>query len=100
MLEAAAAQAGAAMRARYDVSNANALKDLAARRIAIASFPLAVIEAAHAAATREVDDANNAGKSAAWKKIHADYLAFQRAQLRLSRTDGAGLQAFLSTMRP
>jgi TRAP-type mannitol/chloroaromatic compound transport system substrate-binding protein len=98
MLEAAAAQAGAAMRARYDVSNANALKDLAARRIAIASFPLAVIEAAHAAA-QEVY-AENAGKSAAWKKIHADYLAFQRSQLRVARVGDGRLDAFMAKMRP
>ncbi|MEJ8849136.1 TRAP transporter substrate-binding protein DctP [Variovorax rhizosphaerae] len=93
IVEAAAAQAGAAMRARYDVSNATALKDLAARRIAVQTFPPSVIRAVYAA-SKEVYEENNE-KSPEWKKIHADYLAFQRAQLRLSRVGGVRMEALL-----
>jgi len=98
IVEAAAAQAGAAMRARYDASNAIALKDLAARGVVVQLVPLAVMRAAYAAA-KEVYADNN-GKSPEWKKIHADYLSFQRGQLHLSRIGGAPTEAFVSKMQP
>jgi len=91
IVEAAAAQAGAAMRARYDVSNANALKELAARRIAVQAFPPSVIRAVYAAAKEVYDE--NSEKSPEWKRIHADYLAFQRSQVRLASLGGARIEA-------
>lgn len=97
IVEAAAAQAGAGMRPRYDVSNAIALKDLAARGIVVQSFPTAVLEAAHAAA-KEVN-AENARNNAGWKKIHADYLAFQRSQFRLTRLGDGRMAAFMARMQ-
>nr|WP_213955598.1 TRAP transporter substrate-binding protein DctP [Variovorax sp. dw_954] len=98
IVDAAAAQASAAMRARYDVSNAAALKDLAARGVVVQTIPPAVIRAVFAAA-REVHDDNDQ-KNPEWKRIHADYLGFQRAQLRLSRLGGGRMEAFVSRMQP
>jgi TRAP-type mannitol/chloroaromatic compound transport system substrate-binding protein len=98
IVEAAAAQAGAAMLARYDVSNAAALKEMAARGITVQSFPLPVLQAAYEAA--KVVYADNSARSPEWKRLHADYLDFQRAQLRVSRAAGARIDAFMSTMRP
>jgi TRAP-type mannitol/chloroaromatic compound transport system substrate-binding protein len=79
IIAAASAQASQDMLAKYDARNPVALKQLIGAKTKLRAFPKPVLDASFKA-SREVYDIN-AEKSPEWKKIYADFLAFQRDQV-------------------
>jgi len=97
IVQAASAAVQGELLARYDQRNALALRQLARAGIRVAQFPRAVLDAAFGAAMalgRELDTSRPA-----WKKIHADYRAFQREQLNLARATEATFDGFMQSRK-
>jgi TRAP-type mannitol/chloroaromatic compound transport system substrate-binding protein len=97
IVQAACAAVQAELLARYDLRNAQALRQLASSGTRVAALPRPVLEAAFRAAQdigRELDASNPA-----WKKIHADYRAFQKEQLYASRATEAPYDALMQSLR-
>jgi TRAP-type mannitol/chloroaromatic compound transport system substrate-binding protein len=93
IVQAACAAVQGELLARYDLRNATALRQLAKAGTRVTPFPRALLDAAFGAAMalgRELDASHPA-----WKKIHADYRAFQREQLALGRATEAPFNAFM-----
>lgn len=98
ILQAASAAVNAELIARYDARNPAALRQLTGDGAQMKPFPRAVLDAAFKASMdlcRELERSNPA-----WKKIHADYRAFQRNQLFADRFTEAPFDAYLQGARP
>jgi TRAP-type mannitol/chloroaromatic compound transport system substrate-binding protein len=79
IVKAAAHEAHVTTQARYDARNPGALKQLVGAKTKVVPFPSSVMDASFKA-TQEVFAELDA-KNPDWKKIHADYVNFQRDQV-------------------
>lgn len=97
IVQAASAAVQGELLAQYDVRNAAALRQLATAGTRVTAFPEPVLDAAFKAAQtlfRELDASNPA-----WKKIRADYRAFQKEQLNSARFTDAPFNAFMQRQK-
>ena len=76
IVEAASSYAGTDMMARYDARNPAALKSLIGQGAKLRAFPKDVLAAAFKSSREVYDDLSNTNPN--WKKIYADYAAFNR----------------------
>lgn len=76
IVEAASSYAGTDMMARYDARNPAALKSLIGQGAKLRAFPKDVLAAAFKSSQEVYDDLSNTNPN--WKKIYADYAAFNR----------------------
>lgn len=93
ILQAASASVHAELIGRYDARNPTALRQLVVAGAQIKPFPRPVLDAAFKASMdlcRELERSNPA-----WKKLHADYRAFQQTQLVADRFTEAPFDAYL-----
>ncbi|VTU26611.1 C4-dicarboxylate-binding periplasmic protein precursor [Variovorax sp. SRS16] len=97
IVEAACAFTQLDMQARYAARNPVALQQLIRGGTVAQAFPKPVLEAAFKA-TLDLDRELSA-RNAGWKKIHGDYLAFQKEALSGARYAEAPFDAFLQSMK-
>ena len=97
IVEAAAAVASSDMLAKYDALNPIALKQLVAAKTKVLPFSQAMMEAAYKASLEVY--AENEAKSPEWKKIYADFRAFQRDQVLWFRFAESRFDSFMSTLK-
>ena len=97
IVEAAAAMAATDMLAKYDARNPVALKQLIGAKIKLLPFNKAVLDASFKA-SQEVYEENDA-KSPEWKKIFADFRAFQRDQVAWFSVAESRFDTYMQTVK-
>jgi TRAP-type mannitol/chloroaromatic compound transport system substrate-binding protein len=97
IVEAAAAYAATDMLAKYDAFNPTALKQLVAAKTKVLPFSKDVMDASFKASMQVF--AENDEKSPEWKKIYADFRAFQRDQVAWFRFAEARFDNFMQAQK-
>jgi TRAP-type mannitol/chloroaromatic compound transport system substrate-binding protein len=97
IVAAASAQASVDMLAKYDARNPVALKQLIGAKIKLLPFTKDVLDASFKA-SQEVYAENDA-KSPEWKKIFADFRAFQRDQVAWFRVAESRFDSYMQTVK-
>ena len=97
IIEAASSMAHVDMQAKYDARNPNALKRLVGNKTKVLPFPTAVLEASFNASMETYAELD--AKNPAWKKIYADYRAFQRDQILWFRFAESRFDTFMQSKK-
>jgi TRAP-type mannitol/chloroaromatic compound transport system substrate-binding protein len=97
IIEAASSVAHVDMQAKYDARNPNALKQLVGNKTKVLPFPTAVLEASFNASMETYAELD--AKNPAWKKIYADYRAFQRDQILWFRFAESRFDTFMQSKK-
>ena len=97
IVEAASSVAHVDMQAKYDARNPNALKQLVGNKTKVVPFPAAVLEASFTASMDTYAELD--AKNPAWKKIYADYRAFQRDQILWFRFAESRFDTFMQSKK-
>lgn len=97
IIEAASAYAHVDMQAKYDALNPTALKQLVGAKTKVVSFPKEVLQASFDASMAIYAELE--AKNPDWKKIYADYRAFQKDQILWFRFAEARFDSFMQTAK-
>ena len=97
IVAAAAAQASVDMLAKYDARNPTALKQLLGAKAKLLPFSKEILDASFKA-SQEVY-AENSAKSPEWKKIFADFQAFQRDQVAWFRVAEGRFDSYMQSVK-
>jgi TRAP-type mannitol/chloroaromatic compound transport system substrate-binding protein len=97
IIEAASSVAHVDMQAKYDARNPNALKQLVGNKVKVLPFPTAVLEASFTASMETYAELD--AKNPVWKKIYADYRAFQRDQILWFRFAESRFDTFMQSKK-
>lgn len=97
MVELASQAAHAAIQARYDVLNPQALKQLVAAGARIKPFPRPVVDAAFKASNALYSDLSR--RNPVWRRIYSDFAAFRREQNLWHRLAEASFDRYMQSAR-
>jgi len=97
IVDAASALASQDMLAKYDALNPTALKQLVGAKTKVLPFSQAILDASFKASMEVF--AENEAKSPEWKKIYADFRAFQRDQVLWFRFAEASFDTFMAKQK-
>ena len=97
ILNAASALTTLDMTAKYDQLNPTALKQLVGSKTKVLPFSKEILDASFKAAMQTYDELD--AKNPAWKKIYADYRAFQKDQILWSRFCESRFDQYMQTVK-
>jgi TRAP-type mannitol/chloroaromatic compound transport system substrate-binding protein len=97
IIEVASAYAHTDMQAKYDGRNPKALKELVGQGVKLQRMPKDVMDAAFKASRALYADLS--AKNPAWKKIYADFSAFQRDTTQWFRFSEAGYDSYMQAQK-
>jgi len=97
IIAAASAMAAQDMLAKYDARNPTALKQLIGAKTKLLPFSKEILDASYKASLQVYEE--NSAKSPEWKKIYADFLAFQRDQVAWFRVAEGRFDNYMQTMK-
>lgn len=97
MVESSAQSVHAAVQARYDGLNPQALKQLVAAGARLKPFPKPIIDAAFKASNALCAELSR--RNPLWRRIYADFAAFRREQNLWSRLADASFDRYMQSVR-